>query len=103
MHKVVARNTLPKLLIIKSGGKCLPRGASRAGKRLSAALVLGVCRLPQMVAGAGGALLPQSSHTCACRAGEGDESKNRWQKYTEELSKKDLNDMDTLTMVWSLT
>ena len=34
---------------------------------------------------------------------EGDESKNRWQKYTEELSKKDLNDMDTLTMVWSLT
>ena len=33
---------------------------------------------------------------------EGEESKNRWQKYTEELSKKDLNDMDNHTMVWSL-
>ena len=39
MHKVVARNTLPKLLIIKSGEKRLPRGASRAGKRLNAARV----------------------------------------------------------------
>jgi len=34
---------------------------------------------------------------------EGEESKNRWQKYTEELSEKDLNDMDNHSMVWSLT
>ena len=34
---------------------------------------------------------------------EGEESKNRWQKYTEELSKIDLNDMDNHTMVWLLT
>ena len=33
---------------------------------------------------------------------EEEESKTRWQKYTE-LSKKDLNDMDNHTMVWSLT
>ena len=30
MPKVVARNTLPKLLIIKSGEKCLAQGESKA-------------------------------------------------------------------------
>ena len=33
---------------------------------------------------------------------ETEDIKKRWQEYTEELYKKDLNDQD-ITMVWSLT
>ena len=34
---------------------------------------------------------------------EAEDIKKRWQQSTEELYKKDLNDPDNITMVWSLT